>query len=130
MDVAKDSEVSNGVTYGIDPVAINGMAEINGRQSLNGVEAANGVKTVNGANRETDKTPATDSKQVNGQQPDGASKRFEKVTSPIAIIGMAMRLPGGVRDTDSFWNLLTNKKDGRCRVPRNRYNIDAFYSPY
>ena len=43
---------------------------------------------------------------------------------------MAMRLPGGVKDTDSFWNLLINKKDGRCRVPKDRYNIDSFYSPY
>jgi acyl transferase domain-containing protein len=124
MDVAKDSEKSNGVIYAIDPVAVNGITEINDHRSLNG------VKTVNGANRDTEKTFATSSKQVNGHQPDGASKGFEAVTSPIAIVGMAMRLPGGVRDTDSFWDLLANKKDGRCRVPKDRYNIDAFYSPY
>jgi len=25
---------------------------------------------------------------------------------PIAIIGMGMRLPGGIHDAESFWNLL------------------------
>ena len=48
---------------------------------------------------------------------------------PIAIIGMGMRLPGKVNSSESFWHFIVNKKDGRCRVPEDRYNIDAFYSP-
>ncbi|PYI13953.1 beta-ketoacyl synthase [Aspergillus violaceofuscus CBS 115571] len=40
---------------------------------------------------------------------------------------MAMRLPGGVTNASDFWELLINKRDGLCRVPGNRYNIDAFY---
>ena len=47
---------------------------------------------------------------------------------PIAIIGMGMRLPGGVESSDSFWDLMVNKSNGRCRVPKDRYNVDAFYS--
>ncbi|KAE8379162.1 hypothetical protein BDV26DRAFT_175817 [Aspergillus bertholletiae] len=46
----------------------------------------------------------------------------------IAIVGMAMRLPGGVRTDTDFWNLMVNKQDGRCKVPETRYNVDAFYS--
>ena len=49
--------------------------------------------------------------------------------SPIAIVGMGMRLPGGVNDNSAFWDLLNNKQDGRSRDPRDRYNVDAFYSP-
>ena len=45
---------------------------------------------------------------------------------PIAIIGIGLRLPGGVTNTDEYWDLLINGKDGRCRVPPNRYNVDAF----
>ena len=30
---------------------------------------------------------------------------------PIAIVGMACRLPGGVNDTDAFWQLLTEGRD-------------------
>ena len=48
---------------------------------------------------------------------------------PVAIIGMGMRLPGGVHDAESFWKLLVEKRDGRCKVPEDRYNVDAFYGP-
>lgn len=47
---------------------------------------------------------------------------------PIAIIGMAMRLPGGIHTASDLWKLLVEKRDTRCRVPADRYNIDAFYS--
>ena len=48
---------------------------------------------------------------------------------PLAIIGMAMRLPGGVHNAESFWDLLINKRNGRCLVPADRYSIDAWYGP-
>ncbi|GLB23232.1 type I Iterative Polyketide synthase (PKS) [Aspergillus tubingensis] len=51
----------------------------------------------------------------------------EPVTFPIAIVGMSMRLPGGVNGEKELWDLLINKRDGRCIVPEDRYNIDAFY---
>lgn len=50
------------------------------------------------------------------------------LVEPIAICGMAMRLPGGIRDAEGYWNLLYNKLSGRCRVPKDRYNVDAWYS--
>lgn len=48
---------------------------------------------------------------------------------PIAIVGMGVRLPGGVNSPSSLWDLLINKKNGRCLVPPSRYNVDAFYKP-
>ena len=47
---------------------------------------------------------------------------------PIAICGMAVRLPGGVATPQQFWEFLVNKGDGRCRVPETRYNVSTFYS--
>ena len=47
---------------------------------------------------------------------------------PIAIIGMGLRLPGGISTPEDFWTLLINKKDAKCRVPTDRYNVDAFFS--
>jgi acyl transferase domain-containing protein len=52
----------------------------------------------------------------------------EMPPEPIAIIGMAMRLPGGIRTASDFWKMLVEKRDTRCRVPADRYNIEAFYS--
>lgn len=48
---------------------------------------------------------------------------------PIAIVGMGMRLPGGVQNATSYWDLLVNGKSGQCRVPKDRYNIDTWYGP-
>jgi len=45
----------------------------------------------------------------------------------IAVVGMAMRLPGDVKDESSFWDMLINKKDGRGKVPQSRYNLEGFY---
>jgi len=49
------------------------------------------------------------------------------VPFPVAIVGMAMRLPGGVSCEKEFWDFLVNKRDGLCKVPDTRYNIDAFH---
>ena len=48
---------------------------------------------------------------------------------PIAIVGMGLRLPGGVNSASSLWDLLVNKRNGRCLVPASRYNVDSFYKP-
>ncbi|KAI3004518.1 hypothetical protein CBS147346_4860 [Aspergillus niger] len=46
----------------------------------------------------------------------------------IAVVGMGMRLPGGVRTAEQFWDALIEKKDCSSEIPRNRYNVDGFYS--
>lgn len=48
---------------------------------------------------------------------------------PVAIIGMAMRLPGRVRNEVDFWDLLSGKKSGLCDVPKDRFNVNGFYDP-
>jgi myxalamid-type polyketide synthase MxaE and MxaD len=46
---------------------------------------------------------------------------------PIAIVGIACRLPGGVRDPKTFWNLMRNKVDAITDVPTDRWDVDAYY---
>jgi acyl transferase domain-containing protein len=46
----------------------------------------------------------------------------------VAITGMAMRLPGGIRTADGFWEFLIAGKDGHGRVPESRYNMSAHHS--
>ncbi|CAG8908185.1 unnamed protein product [Penicillium egyptiacum] len=48
--------------------------------------------------------------------------------SPIAICGMALRLPGGLASPQEFWDFLVAKGDARGRVPKSRYNISAYHS--
>ncbi|KAF7890820.1 uncharacterized protein EAF01_010629 [Botrytis porri] len=47
---------------------------------------------------------------------------------PIAIVGMAMRLPGGISNEEELWDTLIKKKDKRTLVPADRWNVDGFYS--
>lgn len=50
-------------------------------------------------------------------------------SEPIAIVGMACRLPGGVDDPESFWDLLIDGRDAVTEVPTARWDVDTFYSP-
>lgn len=47
---------------------------------------------------------------------------------PIAVCGMACRLPGGLTTPQELWEFLLAKKDARGRVPETRYNISSYYS--
>lgn len=46
---------------------------------------------------------------------------------PIAIIGMGCRLPGNVKDPETYWDLLVNGIDAIREVPKERWDIDAYY---
>ncbi|KAE8354983.1 putative polyketide synthase [Aspergillus coremiiformis] len=56
--------------------------------------------------------------------------RPESNRLPIAICGMGLRLPGGIRDDRALYNFLVNKGDARSTVGADRFNVDAFYSPH
>ncbi|KAI8956900.1 hypothetical protein F5Y11DRAFT_125320 [Daldinia sp. FL1419] len=45
---------------------------------------------------------------------------------PIAICGLGLRLSGGIRNADDFWELLVNGRDARTPVPGSRYNAQGF----
>ncbi|KAL5338179.1 ketoacyl-synt-domain-containing protein [Aspergillus crustosus] len=46
---------------------------------------------------------------------------------PIAIVGTGCRFPGGSSSPDRLWDLLRNPRNVASRVPKDRFNIDAFY---
>ncbi|MFF0717652.1 amino acid adenylation domain-containing protein [Micromonospora sp. NPDC003816] len=50
-------------------------------------------------------------------------------TEPVAIVGMACRMPGGVRTPDQFWHLLDRGEDAITEVPASRWDVDRYYDP-
>jgi acyl transferase domain-containing protein len=48
---------------------------------------------------------------------------------PIAVIGLSFKLPDGVEDVSSFWDMLEHGRNVMKEWPRNRTNIDTFYKP-
>ncbi|KAI1814008.1 hypothetical protein GGS20DRAFT_550526 [Poronia punctata] len=44
---------------------------------------------------------------------------------PVAICGMATRLPGGISSAEQLWEFLVNKRDACARIPLERYGTHA-----
>lgn len=63
------------------------------------------------------------------ESPWAGNPQGPELAKPVAIIGMAMRLPGGVHSGDGLWDLLSQKKSGLCDIPKNRFNAAGFYDP-
>ena len=54
---------------------------------------------------------------------------FGDATAPIAIVGVSGRFPGDASSPDGLWELVSKGRSALTEVPRDRYNIDAFYHP-
>jgi acyl transferase domain-containing protein/NADPH:quinone reductase-like Zn-dependent oxidoreductase/NAD(P)-dependent dehydrogenase (short-subunit alcohol dehydrogenase family)/acyl carrier protein len=50
-------------------------------------------------------------------------------TVPVAVIGMACRLPGGIDSPDEFWDALLRGDDLITDIPSDRWDPDEFYDP-
>nr|ALP31877.1 polyketide synthase 23 [Diaporthe helianthi] len=51
------------------------------------------------------------------------------LNEPIAIIGTGCRFPGGASSPSKLWDLLQNPRDLSKKIPKDRFDVDAFYHP-
>ncbi|WP_078887602.1 type I polyketide synthase [Streptomyces sp. NRRL S-118] len=56
-------------------------------------------------------------------------RRRAVLDEPIAIIGMACRLPGDANSPEEYWELLQRGGDGIVEVPKDRWDAEALYNP-
>jgi len=49
-----------------------------------------------------------------------------RALEPIAIIGLATKFPGDAVNSEAFWETLVKKRSALSKVPKERYNADAF----
>ncbi|KAJ4255263.1 hypothetical protein NW757_004776 [Fusarium falciforme] len=103
-----------------------------GRTDVTVAENGNGLHTAhngvsNGTSNGTNGTLHT-SDGTNGSAKTASNGVHSHEDVPIAIVGMGLRLPGGIGTEEDLWDTLINKKDQRQRVPADRWNVDAFYS--
>ncbi|RFD27122.1 polyketide synthase [Mycobacterium uberis] len=54
---------------------------------------------------------------------------MEIPVTPIAVIGMGCRLPGGINSPDQLWESLLRGDDLVTEVPADRWDADDFYDP-
>lgn len=48
----------------------------------------------------------------------------------IAIIRLAHKLPRDITSAESLWKLLLDRRSTMTEIPKNRWNIDAFYNTH
>src|SRR5262245_9357531 len=49
--------------------------------------------------------------------------------TPVAVIGMACRLPGGIDSPERLWEALLRGDDFVTEVPPDRWHADDYYDP-
>lgn len=49
--------------------------------------------------------------------------------TPVAVIGMACRLPGGINSPDLFWKALLRGDDLVTEIRADRWDVDYYYDP-
>lgn len=54
---------------------------------------------------------------------------METSVTPIAVIGMGCRLPGGINSPDKLWESLLRGDNLVTEVPPDRWDVDDFYDP-
>ena len=63
--------------------------------------------------------------QTSGNSPEGS----DPVMS-IAIVGLAGRYPGDAANPEKLWNLISEARSAMTEIPKDRFNIDAFWHPH
>ncbi len=59
--------------------------------------------------------------------PEQTIDNHDSPTEPIAVVGIGTRFPGAP-DVDAFWRLLRDGVDAIRQVPKERWNVDAYYN--
>jgi acyl transferase domain-containing protein len=52
-----------------------------------------------------------------------------RLDEPLAIVGIGLRLPGGVRSLEDMWALLRDGRDTVTEIPRDRWDASQLYDP-
>lgn len=47
----------------------------------------------------------------------------------IAIVGLACRFPGEAKSPKAFYQMLVQGRDAWSKVPKSRYDVDAYRHP-
>ena len=109
----------NGESHDPQDVRINGTS--NESTNANGVEP-NDIH-CNGAPLNGVRANGTQSNGVN------STKSQNPKLVPIAIVGMGCRLPGNVSSPEEFWELCSRARSGWSKIPKSRFNHEAFHHP-
>ncbi|WXA89821.1 SDR family NAD(P)-dependent oxidoreductase [Pendulispora rubella] len=73
--------------------------------------------------------PSLDRESPSATRPGKSPSLGEPADDGVAIVGMGLRLPGGVVDLEGFWARLAEGFDAVRPIGQDRWDADAFYDP-
>ena len=133
-DISKGSRLCGGIPNGLP--SANGLGT--NRQNAPDGSMPSSVSTqshfldseipINGAGSNS---PLQSGEYINGPSTNGETIDGSQLhcRPPIAICGMALRLPAGLKTPQHLWDFLLAGCDARGRIPSSRYNVAAFHDP-
>ncbi|OBT53708.1 Hybrid PKS-NRPS [Pseudogymnoascus sp. 24MN13] len=77
---------------------------------------------------DTDSSPQSHDSSTDGTSVSGSEEEPSWTPGNAAIIGMACRVPGA-RNPQQLWKNIIEQKDVQRKIPKERFNVDAFYHP-
>lgn len=119
LDKANGVKPEDSSSKGNDILTSHGNAHVQTAKAKLADLSQNGIPAVNGLSS-ADNSTRDNSHDIPSSPPSSSPP------PPIAIVGMSMRLPGGVNCAEDLWKLLVEKKDGHCHIPDSRYSINAY----
>ncbi|XP_038079053.1 highly reducing polyketide synthase ZEA2-like [Patiria miniata] len=60
---------------------------------------------------------------------DKLQQTMESAKTPIAVVGIGCRMPGGVDSPKAFWDALVQGEDMISEVPPDRWSLETFHDP-
>ncbi len=69
---------------------------------------------------------------LGGAAADGHRSRARAAAAdhePLAVVGVGLRLPGGVQTMEQYWELLREGRDAVSLIPADRWDRDRYYHP-
>lgn len=122
---------ANGHTNGHDNGHANGHTHGHSNGGASGSSYAVGsTNLANGRDGLTIDTTSYTNGHGNGHvNGTGGVRASAPKNMPIAIVGMACRMPGNVSTPAEFWELCTRARSGYTEIPKERFNNARFYHP-
>ncbi len=72
---------------------------------------------------------ATDDRVHRAASADSSPTMGTTPVTPVAVIGMACRLPGGIDSPEQLWEALLRGDDLITEIPPDRWDADEYYDP-
>jgi acyl transferase domain-containing protein len=60
---------------------------------------------------------------------DNDNKKDSAALADIAVVGLGCRFPGDAKSPSEFYDMLMKGRTGWSEVPKDRFNIDAYWHP-